>query len=53
MLDAGVSIQQTLRAMPAGYLSLALLSGRKSSAQPFMQYRNPVGCGPSSKTWPR
>ena len=23
------------------------------SATPFMQYRNPVGSGPSSKTWPR
>ena len=22
-------------------------------ATPFMQYRNPVGCGPSENTWPR
>src|SRR5512134_2272324 len=25
----------------------------KRKETPFMQYRNPVGGGPSSKTWPR
>jgi hypothetical protein len=28
-------------------------SGSKSSAAPLTQYRNPVGSGPSGKTWPR
>jgi hypothetical protein len=28
-------------------------SGLKVNAAPFMQYRSPVGLGPSSNTWPR
>jgi len=27
--------------------------GSNFNAAPLMQYRNPVGFGPSSKTWPR
>jgi hypothetical protein len=28
-------------------------AGRNASATPFMQYRSPVGFGPSSNTWPK
>src|SRR5215204_974016 len=30
-----------------------LYCGSNFSDTPFMQYRCPVGCGPSSNTWPR
>tara|TARA_B100000446_G_scaffold41299_1_gene36960 strand:+ start:265 stop:438 length:174 start_codon:yes stop_codon:yes gene_type:complete len=32
---------------------LAYFFGEKSKANELTQYRNPVGFGPSSKTWPK
>src|SRR5262245_14279127 len=47
----------TIAVIPVHFISESIrppyMRATKCKATEFMQYRKPVGCGPSGKTWPR